>query len=185
MGVVIGVLDADGDIATNACRDLIYAARGLGVTFHRAFDLARDPCASARTHHRAWLRARAYLRPAGDGGGRRAADSGTDRAGGRTHRRHAWRRRRCEQHRRSFASRPARVSFTRRQSVCSGPACAIGRTGSPTCKAARFAATSTSFAHSRKRCSDRLVEFIPNRFLQVRGADDGCAAGSVACCATC
>jgi len=42
-GVVIGVLDADGNVATNACRDLIYAARGLGVTFHRAFDLARDP----------------------------------------------------------------------------------------------------------------------------------------------
>jgi copper homeostasis protein len=42
-GVVIGALDADGDIATQACRDLIYAARGLGVTFHRAFDLARDP----------------------------------------------------------------------------------------------------------------------------------------------
>jgi copper homeostasis protein len=42
-GVVIGALDADGNIALNACRDLIYAARGLGVTFHRAFDLARDP----------------------------------------------------------------------------------------------------------------------------------------------
>lgn len=42
-GVVIGVLDADGEVATDACRDLIHAARGLGVTFHRAFDLARDP----------------------------------------------------------------------------------------------------------------------------------------------
>jgi copper homeostasis protein len=42
-GVVIGALDADGNVALNACRDLIYAARGLGVTFHRAFDLARDP----------------------------------------------------------------------------------------------------------------------------------------------
>jgi copper homeostasis protein len=42
-GVVIGALDADGNIALAACRDLIYAARGLGVTFHRAFDLARDP----------------------------------------------------------------------------------------------------------------------------------------------
>jgi len=42
-GVVIGALDADGNIALNACRDLIYAARGIGVTFHRAFDLARDP----------------------------------------------------------------------------------------------------------------------------------------------
>ena len=42
-GVVIGALDADGNVALGACRDLIYAARGLGVTFHRAFDLARDP----------------------------------------------------------------------------------------------------------------------------------------------
>jgi copper homeostasis protein len=42
-GVVIGVLDADCDIAADACRDLVHAARGLGVTFHRAFDLARDP----------------------------------------------------------------------------------------------------------------------------------------------
>jgi copper homeostasis protein len=45
-GVVIGVLDADGEIAADACRDLIYAARGLGVTFHRAFDLARDASAA-------------------------------------------------------------------------------------------------------------------------------------------
>ena len=42
-GVVIGALDADGNVALGACRDLIFAARGLGVTFHRAFDLARDP----------------------------------------------------------------------------------------------------------------------------------------------
>jgi copper homeostasis protein len=42
-GVVIGALDADGNVALNACRELIHAARGLGVTFHRAFDLARDP----------------------------------------------------------------------------------------------------------------------------------------------
>ncbi len=42
-GVVIGALDADGNVALGACRELIYAARGLGVTFHRAFDLARDP----------------------------------------------------------------------------------------------------------------------------------------------
>jgi len=42
-GVVIGALDADGGIAIEACRVLIHAGRGLGVTFHRAFDLARDP----------------------------------------------------------------------------------------------------------------------------------------------
>ncbi len=42
-GIVIGALDADGNVALGACRELIHAARGLGVTFHRAFDLARDP----------------------------------------------------------------------------------------------------------------------------------------------
>lgn len=42
-GVVIGVLDADGNVAASACRELIHAARGLGVAFHRAFDLARAP----------------------------------------------------------------------------------------------------------------------------------------------
>jgi len=42
-GVVIGALDADGDVAMAQCRQLIAAAGRLGVTFHRAFDLARDP----------------------------------------------------------------------------------------------------------------------------------------------
>lgn len=42
-GVVIGALDGDGNVALGPCRDLIHAARGLGVTFHRAFDLTRDP----------------------------------------------------------------------------------------------------------------------------------------------
>ncbi|HEY0229738.1 MAG TPA: copper homeostasis protein CutC [Dokdonella sp.] len=42
-GVVIGALDADADVATSACRALVTAAGALGVTFHRAFDLARDP----------------------------------------------------------------------------------------------------------------------------------------------
>jgi len=42
-GVVIGALDADGNIAMSACRTLIAAAGHLGVTFHRAFDVARDP----------------------------------------------------------------------------------------------------------------------------------------------
>jgi len=42
-GVVIGALDADGDVAIQTCRTLIAAAGPLGATFHRAFDLTREP----------------------------------------------------------------------------------------------------------------------------------------------
>jgi copper homeostasis protein len=42
-GVVIGALDEDAAVDTNRCRALIAAARGLGVTFHRGFDMSRDP----------------------------------------------------------------------------------------------------------------------------------------------
>lgn len=45
-GVVIGALDANGDIDVPHCRTLLDAARGLSVTFHRAFDFARDPLAA-------------------------------------------------------------------------------------------------------------------------------------------
>ncbi|HEY9134031.1 MAG TPA: copper homeostasis protein CutC [Dyella sp.] len=41
-GVVIGVLDAQGQVDTGRCRSLIAAAGKLGVTFHRAFDLCRE-----------------------------------------------------------------------------------------------------------------------------------------------
>lgn len=42
-GVVIGALGADGNIDMERCRAMVAAAGGLGVTFHRAFDMARDP----------------------------------------------------------------------------------------------------------------------------------------------
>ena len=42
-GVVIGALDDNGDVDAALCRELIDAARPLGVTFHRAIDVARDP----------------------------------------------------------------------------------------------------------------------------------------------
>lgn len=48
-GVVIGALDADGNVDEPACRALIGAARSLGVTFHRAFDAARDQASALET----------------------------------------------------------------------------------------------------------------------------------------
>ncbi len=42
-GVVFGALDKDCQLDTEACRRLIDAARPLEVTFHRAFDLVREP----------------------------------------------------------------------------------------------------------------------------------------------
>lgn len=42
-GVVIGALTPDGDIDTALCSRLIAAAEGMNVTFHRAFDMCRDP----------------------------------------------------------------------------------------------------------------------------------------------
>lgn len=41
-GVVIGALTVDGDVDAALCRELVAAAGPLGITFHRAFDAARD-----------------------------------------------------------------------------------------------------------------------------------------------
>lgn len=50
-GVVFGVLDRDGSIAVSAVRRLISAAGPLAVTFHRAFDVCRDPMGAMEVLH--------------------------------------------------------------------------------------------------------------------------------------
>ena len=42
-GVVIGALTRDGDIDMEACRKMMEHAEGMSVTFHRAFDVCKDP----------------------------------------------------------------------------------------------------------------------------------------------
>lgn len=42
-GVVIGALTPDGDIDLDACSEMVAAASGMDVTFHRAFDMTADP----------------------------------------------------------------------------------------------------------------------------------------------
>ena len=45
-GFVFGILTPDGDIDTRKVKELISLSRPLPVTFHRAFDMVRDPRAS-------------------------------------------------------------------------------------------------------------------------------------------
>lgn len=42
-GVVFGCLNRDGGVDMEAMQRLMEAARGMSVTFHRAFDMCRDP----------------------------------------------------------------------------------------------------------------------------------------------
>lgn len=41
-GIVIGALNAEGAVDVASCRELIATAGSMSVTFHRAFDVARD-----------------------------------------------------------------------------------------------------------------------------------------------
>jgi copper homeostasis protein len=41
-GVVVGALTPDGEVDRDACGRFLEAANGIGVTFHRAFDLVAD-----------------------------------------------------------------------------------------------------------------------------------------------
>lgn len=42
-GVVFGCLNADGTINMDAMKKLMIASQGMSVTFHRAFDVCKDP----------------------------------------------------------------------------------------------------------------------------------------------
>ncbi len=42
-GVVFGMLTAQGDVDVARCQQLLEHCEGLSVTFHRAFDVCRDP----------------------------------------------------------------------------------------------------------------------------------------------
>ena len=48
-GVVVGVLDANAQVDEARTRELVERARPMSVTFHRAFDMTRDPLAALET----------------------------------------------------------------------------------------------------------------------------------------
>ncbi|SEO74865.1 copper homeostasis protein [Luteibacter sp. UNC138MFCol5.1] len=48
-GVVIGALTAEGEVDADSCALFVRAAEGMGVTFHRAFDLIADKRAALET----------------------------------------------------------------------------------------------------------------------------------------
>ncbi|MBL8298909.1 MAG: copper homeostasis protein CutC [Rhodanobacteraceae bacterium] len=48
-GVVIGALDADGDVDVVFSREMVAAAGAMHTTFHRAFDAVRDPSRALET----------------------------------------------------------------------------------------------------------------------------------------
>lgn len=48
-GVVIGALTEEGDIDTTICQRLTAEAKGMNITFHRAFDVCNHPMESLKT----------------------------------------------------------------------------------------------------------------------------------------